>query len=54
MKVAESIRYPEILVTVSATDRDSGKFGQIQYYVAGDGVDLFVIEGTTIMSVLRA
>ena len=28
-----------------ATDKDSGKFGQILYYVSGDGADLFVIEG---------
>lgn len=45
MRVTESIRYPDILVTVAATDKDSGKFGQVFYYVSGDGADLFVIEG---------
>lgn len=45
MKVAESVLYPEVLITVSATDKDSGKFGQVLYYVSGDGADLFVIEG---------
>ena len=28
-----------------ATDKDSGKFGQILYFISGDGADLFVIEG---------
>ena len=46
MEVAESIRYPEALLTVHATDKDSGKFGQILYYVSGDGADIFVIEGS--------
>lgn len=45
MKISESIHYPDILVNVSATDKDSGKFGQILYSVSGDGADLFVIEG---------
>lgn len=45
VRVTESIRYPEALVTVTAVDKDSGKFGQIQYTVSGDGADLFVIEG---------
>ena len=45
VEVPESIRYPEALVTVHATDKDSGKFGQILYYVSGDGADIFVIEG---------
>ena len=46
VEVAESIRYPEALLTVHATDKDSGKFGQILYYVSGDGADIFVIEGS--------
>ena len=45
VEVTESIRYPEALLTVHATDKDSGKFGQILYYVSGDGADIFVIEG---------
>lgn len=45
MKISESIHHPDVLVTVSATDKDSGKFGQILYYVSGDGADLFVIDG---------
>jgi hypothetical protein len=46
VKVSESILYPEAVLTVMATDKDSGKFGQILYYVSGDGADLFVIEGS--------
>lgn len=45
MKILESLHYPEVIVTVSATDKDSGKFGQILYSVSGDGADLFVIDG---------
>lgn len=41
----ESIRYPETVLELNATDKDSGKFGQVLYYVSGDGADLFVIEG---------
>jgi len=44
IRVLESILYPEILLEVNATDKDSGKFGQILYTVSGDGADLFVIE----------
>lgn len=45
VRVNESIRYPEPLLRVEATDKDSGKFGQILYFVSGDGADIFVIEG---------
>ena len=45
VKVPESVRYPAILLTVDAVDKDSGKFGQILYSVSGDGADIFVIEG---------
>ena len=51
VKISESILYPEVLITVSATDEDSGKFGQILYTVSGDGADLFVIDGKQIQSV---
>jgi len=33
------------LLKVEALDKDSGKFGQILYFVSGDGADIFVIEG---------
>ncbi|KAI9558883.1 hypothetical protein GHT06_015672 [Daphnia sinensis] len=47
VKIPESIHHPDVLVTVSATDKDSGKFGQILYFVSGDGADLFVIDDPT-------
>ena len=31
---------------MEALDKDSGKFGQILYFVSGDGADIFVIEGS--------
>ncbi len=52
MKILESIHHPEILVNVSATDKDSGKFGQILYSVSGDGADLFVIDGTILITII--
>lgn len=52
--MTESIRYPEALLTVTATDKDSGKFGQIQYTVSGDGADLFVIEGNENLFVFQS
>ncbi|XP_053214575.1 cadherin-23-like [Panonychus citri] len=41
--VLETAKWPQIVLTVSATDRDSGPFGSIGYHLSGDGSDMFEI-----------
>lgn len=42
--VSESAVYPHTLLTVLASDKDSGEFGNIQYSVSGEGSDTFDID----------
>ncbi|XP_023233383.1 cadherin-23-like [Centruroides sculpturatus] len=42
--VSESATYPHTLLTVLASDKDSGEFGNIEYSVSGDGSDVFDID----------
>ncbi|XP_015781899.1 cadherin-23 [Tetranychus urticae] len=41
--IIETAKWPQIVLTVSATDRDSGSFGEIGYSLSGDGSDMFEI-----------
>lgn len=41
--VLESAEWPQTVVAVSATDRDSGEYGALLYSVSGDGSHLFHI-----------
>lgn len=47
VSVLESAKYPEKLVTVTATDKDSGSFGVVRYSMSGDGSRLFQIHPVT-------
>lgn len=43
VSVLESAKYPEVVTTVKATDKDTGPFGVIRYSMSGDGSHLFEI-----------
>ena len=45
--VLESARWPHTILTVQASDRDSGQYGSIMYSVSGDGSHLFEINPKT-------
>ena len=45
--VLESAQWPQTVLTVIATDRDSGDFGSIMYSISGDGSHLFEIDAKT-------
>ena len=42
--ILESAQWPETVLTVTATDRDSGDFGSVKYSLSGDGSHLFTID----------
>lgn len=45
--ILESAQWPETVLTVVATDRDSGDFGSVKYSLSGDGSHLFFIDSKT-------
>ncbi|KAI1280906.1 Cadherin-23 [Halotydeus destructor] len=45
--VLESAEWPQTIITVSATDADSGAYGTLNYAVSGDGSHLFEINRKT-------
>ncbi|XP_076056440.1 cadherin-87A-like [Oratosquilla oratoria] len=46
-RLLEDARFPKRVVTVTATDEDTGPFGEVRYSLGGDGALLFVVNDTT-------
>ncbi|MPC10111.1 Protocadherin Fat 3 [Portunus trituberculatus] len=46
-RLAEDARFPKSVLTVSATDADTGVRGEVRYSLGGEGALLFVINETT-------
>ena len=43
-RISENLRYPAQFGIVIATDADSGRYGNIQYSLAGPSTQLFAID----------
>ncbi|KAK8401064.1 hypothetical protein O3P69_002684 [Scylla paramamosain] len=46
-RLAEDARFPKSVLTVSATDADTGVRGEVRYSLGGEGALLFIINETT-------
>lgn len=46
-RLAEEARFPKSVLTVEATDPDTGEHGLVTYTLGGEGALLFVINETT-------
>lgn len=45
--VMESARWPQHVLTVQASDKDSGRYGRVAFSLSGDGANLFEINNQT-------
>ena len=45
--MAEDTRWPKVVINVAATDKDTGEYGKVNYYIGGEGAKQFVINETS-------